>query len=210
MPHTVIVSFGCPRSGTTFLAHSLSALQGVFAFRLADGSMLHPSKSTTGLEAVDCLFYDQRLIFVRIIRSPMEIVESFLHLRNSLPSVARAQDADAMIVRWIVNERVNVRAQRDGLTLERDDWQRHSFLEVRYEDIGTKSGRKVFADELAALLPDAQANRTLLLDRLGLFGRRKISYGRMKAGISRSVMTADQREYFLEHLGGTMESDGYA
>ena len=45
----VLVNYGCPRSGTTWMAKVLAAVDDVFSFKLAEGRVLHPCQSENGL-----------------------------------------------------------------------------------------------------------------------------------------------------------------
>ncbi len=211
---TIIISFGCPRSGTTFLARCLSPLLGVFAFHLPDGAKLHPSKSKEGLIQLDALFWNHRVVWVRIYRSPLDIVESFLALRQLKPDVARARDPDAQIVRWIKTEHLHVAEQRSVLRTHQDNWERHHLVEVKYEALANERGRQVFADRLGNLLPRRRANQERLLDQLGTFGSKPANLGKLKARkkgirVEGPLMTPEQREYFTTELWPIMEAGGY-
>ena len=206
---TVVISFGCPRSGTTFLARCLSPLLGVFAFHLPDGGKLHPCKSREGLIQLDALFWSHRAIFVRIYRSPLDIVESFLALRELKPDIARARDSDQRIIRWITNEHANVAEQRPVLRTHQKNWEPHHLVEVKYEALAGDKGRRAFAETLGALLPRRRANQQRLLDQLETFGDKPANLGKLKARMSGSVMTPRQRAYFTEHLRYIIEAGGY-
>lgn len=209
MVKTIIISFGCPRSGTTFLARCLSPLLGVFAFHLPDGAKLHPCKSQEGLIQLDALFWSHRAIFVRIYRSPLEIVESFLALRQLKPGIARAKDTDQRIVRWIMNEHVNVAGQRQILRARQKNWERHYLVEVRYEALARERGRRAFTKKLGALLPRRRMNQERLLEQLDTFGGKPANLGRLKTQMKGSLMTPSEREYFTEQLRPVMEAGGY-
>jgi len=197
---TAVVSFGCPRSGTTFLDRCLNALHDVAVLRIPDGSQLHPSKSAQGLIAVSGLLFNHHVVFVRIVRDPMAVVDSFLALRQIAPRAARARDSNARIVEWIVNERRNVPLQIPQLLVARRGWGTRSFVEVRYEDLADEEARAQFVDELVATLPDPPLNCARLLAALAQYGREPVIGGKLREGIISEVMTQRERTYFTEHL----------
>jgi len=214
VPKTVIISFGCPRSGTTFLARCLSSLVGVFAFHFPDGAKLHPTKHNDGLIQLDALFWHHRTIWVRIVRHPLDIAESFLALRMVTPEGARAKDSDPQIVRWIVNEHKHVRVQRKLLQLQDPAWEPHHLIEVRYEDLAQAKGREAFAEELTALLPRRDANPKILLDELATFGVKPANMGKLRAirmdKLEKGpVMTPTERVYFEKELATVIIEGGY-
>jgi len=214
MAQTIIISFGCPRSGTTFLARCLSSLVGVFSFHLPDGAKLHPSKHKDGLIQLDALFWNHRTIWVRIVRHPMDIVESFLALRMVTPDAARAMDKDPQIVQWIVNEHKHVRVQRKLLKLQNPAWEPHHLIEVRYEVLAHPEGREAFAEELAALLPDHTENLQHLLGELATFSVKPANMGKLRAIRmdklkNGPVMTPAERVYFEKELATVIIESGY-
>ncbi len=210
MRHTTIVSFGCPRSGTTWLYRCLSALHGIVSLRIPDGAKLHPSKTPDGLISLAATLYDRDVVFVRIIRSPLDIVDSFLALRKLTPGAARANDTNERIVRWIVSEHVNMAMQRRTLIKPQELWGRHSVVELRYEDMASAEGREAFVNEIVPLLPDSAVNRVRLLGELETFGNRPYAiFGKLKAGLDGPVMTPEERAYFAEQLHDVIEETGY-
>jgi len=214
VPKTVIISFGCPRSGTTFLARCLSSLAGVFALYLPDGAKLHPSKSPEGLVLLDALFWNHRAIWIRIIRHPLDIVESFLALRMVTPEAARARDSDQRIVEWIVNEHRHVKAQRKLLGQQNPNWEPHHLIEVKYESLANPKGRKMFAKNLVKLLPRRKANHAHLLEQLDTFGVKPANMGKLRAAkmgkLGRGpVMTPAERIYFEKELATVITESGY-
>lgn len=119
--NAVVVNYGCPRSGTTFMRHILKRLSGVFAFKLAEGRVLHPCQSGDGLVELHKILRHKRLVLVRTVRHPLELAESFVALRDPRLHEAGgvpenlAKFSDERAVEFVRLESENTARQRAAL-----------------------------------------------------------------------------------------------
>lgn len=206
MTKLAVVSFGCPRSGTTFLFSCLQSLPSAFVTKLPEWAGLHPCQSSTGLlQLADVVTSGRRLVLVRIKRNPMDIVESFLAARR--PEFG---DGGAGIARHTDREIVAfVRTESTSLTKQRVliGEKRHvRLVEVKYEDLARPDGQAAFISRIrkATSLKGVED----LKRALQTFGKKPVRKGRLSTGIGRSS-TAEQRSYFRSRLSATMEREGY-
>lgn len=202
---TIVISFGCPRSGTMFMRNTLHDHLPCFSVKLPEMVDLHPAQSDTGLLALSGLFYKRRLVLVRTVRHPLEIVESFVHLRMAKERAPRARDDDRRVRRWIEDESRGVMRQRLELG-EMLSERRHRLIEVRYESLATDEGKDKFAARMQKATGDAGTLRAGLDD----FGNRSRAYaGRLKSGVD-TVLTDDKRKWWAHALRQVIKREGYA
>ena len=138
MPKTRVFTFGCPHSGTTFLWRMMrDVLQHddtCEVFRLREGP-LHPINSDVGLHGLAYQFSDigDRVVFVRIVRDPVQIFESFA-AKALRPNGTAGVTGDEEVFRCIRNERFNTRAQLDSIMVGSRIVDMH-VVTFRYEDM---------------------------------------------------------------------------
>jgi hypothetical protein len=193
-----VIGFGCPRSGTTFLAHVLSGLKGSWSTKLTENTAMHPCQSTRGLLDLADLAGSKPVALVRIVRNPLEVADSFLAARMG-GGMGLARNTDRDIALWIRGESESVAMQRP-LLLERPNVH---WLEVRYEDLAAKPGRRAFIEDMRSYGADA-----VFRDRLDEFGKNPIRPGRLSAGVERAA-TDDEAAYFRRTLRCVMDREGY-
>lgn len=205
-----VVSFGCPRSGTTFLHHCLCGLSDGAAsvLKLTESNGLHPAQSRTGLWELARLFRGNRLALVRIVRRPADIAESFLAarqaaLRVSMPGLARNSDGD--IARWVREESTSVMCQRPMVAEE----PHVLFVEVRYESLADDRARRGLVADLGRTPIEDSAALDRVLERLRAFGTGPVRKGRLSEGLGR-ISTDEEREYFDTRLATITKREGYA
>ena len=202
MTNTVVIAFGCPRAGTTFLQKAVEGLSGAFAFKMAEWTPLHPCKSDRGLLDISRLFSTRELILVRIYRDPLEIAESFLAARTKKAGdkfLGIARHTDREVSKYICDESENVFRQK-ALLRERKNTR---LIEVRYESLATSEGRKKFTAALAPFSRGEGFRKTL-----DTFGKRPVRAGRMTLGLGR-VSTKNERLYFESRLKEVRKREGY-
>ena len=197
---TVALSFGCPRSGTTWMRKVCERMDKVLAWKLSENAPLHPCHSANGLLHLVESLHKRRLVMIRTVRNPLEIAESFAaartkKLRSKTPGLARNSDWD--VVNWI-------RSESDGYWLQAEDLD---VIEVRYEDMGDPKKRDAVAVKVAKIIGTDEAAHF----RRGLdtFGGSPARVGRLSEGIGR-VLSKDQRAWYAEQLADVMEREGYA
>lgn len=207
MKGTIVVSFGCPRSGTMFMRNLLQDTLPCFSTKLPEMVDMHPAQSATGLLALSGLFYKRTLVLVRTKRHPVQIVESFVHLRKANPTTPRARDDDKAVRRWITQESRGVARQRVELG-EMRRRRGHHFVEVRYESLNTSEGREAFAERLGKVVGCGAKPIRRGLDQS--WGNRSAAYaGRLKSGVD-SVLTDDRRAWWEHALEPIIHREGYA
>ena len=208
MSTPTVISFGCPRSGTTFMLHCLQALEpAATVLKLTESNRLHPAQRRLGLWDLARLYRGRPLVFVRTVRHPHDIAESFLaartpELRGKMPGIARNSDGD--IAHWIREESTSVMVQRPTLAEE----PHVMLLEVRYESLDNDHAREgLIADLRKAPLEDQEALEGVLA-RLREFGQAAVRPGRLSKGMG-IVSTPEEREYFRTRLRAVTRREGY-
>lgn len=208
MSRAIVVSFGCPRSGTTFVHVALRALEpDAVVVKLSETNGLHPAQSRDGLITLARLLRGHRLLLVRTVRDPAEIVESFLAARTpaglaaGMDGLARNSDAD--VCRWVREESESWSAQR---RLVQEERHAH-FVEVRYEDLADPKARETLVADVAESIGSA-GRAEVFLARLEEFGGRPTRNGRLSLGLAR-VSTDAERAYFARALRATSLREGY-
>ena len=213
---TVVVNYGAPRSGTTFmrdLLHKLGA--GILAFKLAEGRLLHPCKSKDGLSEFHKMLSFKRLVLIRTVRDPMEIVASFIALRNpklwkkGAKPINVAKFSDEKIVSFVTLESEYTALQRPMLLDPPYVHKGLDFIEVRYEDLADEAKRKAFAERVAGNLPAPEANLGRLIRGFESWGKTPVGPGRLRTSDT-EPMDTDTRAWFAAQLSGVIEREGYA
>jgi len=133
-----VITYGCPRAGTTYLNSIFQKGGGIDAYKLPEWADLHPCRSSDGLLKLGQL-YGQDLIVVRIVRDPLEIARSFHFARtvsvdhDKLHGIA--SNNDAQIIRFIEAESRNTHHQLD--CLDRYPWNawKFRFTTVHYSHL---------------------------------------------------------------------------
>ena len=203
---TVVVNFGSPRSGTTFMEKCLLSLRGVLTVKLPEGRLLHPCQSVDGLVDMCHWFQHRKLILIRTIRHPLEIAESLVALRTQSPHHgALWKKTDDWVVRIISAESERVLEQRPKLLA----LPYGRFIEVHYEDLADPERVDAFVTDVVHSLPDMELNRVNLTRALGTFGKIPVRNGRLARGLDRA-MEPEQREWFRRQLTGVIKREGYA
>ena len=103
-PAMIVINYGCPRSGTSFVDNMLEAGTGYFHTKLREFDHLHPVNSDDGLWNLASVFSKRFLLFVRIVRNPIDIFESWYHRKGECIG-------DKQMYTWIENESVNTALQ---------------------------------------------------------------------------------------------------
>ena len=203
MTNTIIINFGAPRSGTTFMQLCLKRLDNIITLKLPEMRSFHPCKSKTGLlELARWLKWSHLdLTMVRTIRHPLELVESFeaarFHpdLRDRVGGLAK--NTDANVCRWIRSESENYHDQAEALR------ELCRVVEVRYEALADKEQAKQYARQI-------YGNKDqVLIEAFDGFGGTAVRSGRLMFGIGK-VLTDDRRAWFEKELWDVIQREGYA
>lgn len=211
MRSRAVVGFGCPRSGTTFLQKALRSLRGVYTAKLVEHAKIHPCHSENGLINLAGNLRSPGVTFVRIVRHPIEVADSFVATRSSeLTDLTGTipKYSDDVIVRWITSESENSTAQRPWFGQGETHGSR--WVEVRYENLATEEGQTLFVEAVCRDLTEPEENAARLSKALEAFGDpdEAANYGRLSHGVD-WAMNDEQAAWFLEKLASVMEREGY-
>lgn len=207
-----VFNFGCPRSGTTFMARCISALREPFTCKLIEHSDLHPCQSQDGLRELSVALEDRRMVLVRTVRHPMEMADSFVVMRRD--GIAQktgdiSDYSDERVVEWIKAESRHAAIQREWFSHR--GGADHRWVQVRYESLTTREGREAAAARITDAAGINAVGRELLLEELETFGDpdEVAQIGRLSEGVDRA-MSETQRAFFEPRLRAVMEREGYA
>ena len=204
----IVFSYGVPRSGGTFLKELLDQGQGYAHRKINEFGPLHPIASENGLLGLMSVVGKNKPIIVRILRHPLEIVESMYALRlpeAGVGGIAKAEDSE--IMEWVRWEHANTVAQKRAM--EKVGWLER-FVEVRYHDFSDEGARDAFIGRLVDLLPDPDFNRAAFRSFIESHWRRhSVRRGRMEMGITESVVPSSRKRWFASQLRGEIEADGW-
>lgn len=206
----VVVNFGSPRSGTTWMERCLLELKApIFTFKLAEGRILHPCQSKDGLLELAMILRHKHLTIIRTVRDPLEIAESFIAMRKLAKHGALRKFTDAKAVEFITTESKNVAAQRGELKSS-PEWKHEGrqFFEVHYERMAEEGYRADFARRLTAALPDSEENHQRMLKAFDGYGKHPVRPGRLASGLGR-MTTVKERAWFRVQLAAVIEREGY-
>lgn len=209
---TIVVAFGAPRSGTTFLRTCVEALRDPFAFKLNEHAAFHPCRSDSGLLDLEKALHQKRVAFVRIVRDPLEIARSFVFARREeasrlLGGIGR--NSDERVVEWIRSESRSVAAQR-GARLRGRAGGTLRILEIRYERLAERAYREEVADRLRATNVIDDDDRKRFFVALGNFGRKPARAGRLSFGFDGDPLSKKERDFFERALADVRKAEGYA
>ena len=208
----IVINFGAPRSGTHFMEMVCreSAYRYVFPVKLEEGRIFHPCRSRDGMLELARWFRLSKPLFIRTVRHPLELVESFLALRDrgTFDGYAGvlASFTDERICQFINNESRNTARQRDQM--RSPDWEHtgQKYVEVRMDELASEGVKLDLARRLGSWLDPHKCKR--FLDD---YGRVPTTRGRLSEGmLGESRMTIHQRAFFEERLAETIQREGYA
>lgn len=118
---------------------ALGRADGCLHTKLQEACKLHPCQSRDGLISLLHMFSGCRVVIVRTIRHPMEIVESFMHARANVDATGRykglAANSDSQIIDYIRNESRNTHAQRAIMDMDPAHGADLVWIDVKYEAI---------------------------------------------------------------------------
>ena len=209
----VVISFGCPRSGTTFICALLVMGEGYSYGLLDETRLMHPVNSPIGLLELATIFRTQRVIFVRAVRHPLEIAESCCFLRREGgegeggPTTYAGRQTDQQIVTIIRKEYDGFAGQAAKVLSAGAKLQYPPvIIQARLEEFAVQP-HPMFAG-LLPLLPDNEANAALPTIAAERYGTVPSRWGRLKANVG-AVMTTEQRAWFADTLGDVITAQGY-
>jgi len=205
----MVFSYGAPRSGTTFLQVMLDGGAGYAHRKLAEFGALHPCITNTGLIGIMSTAGLDKPIIVRILRHPLEIVESMYALRRPGANVGGIATAtDETILGWIKRERSNTAEQK--AIMAGIGWTER-FVEVRYHDFSDVAARAAFIGRLVQLLPDPDFNRASFASFIKAhWDKDSVRCGRLAMGITESIVPEERKRWFAQELRTEIEADRWS
>ena len=198
-----LFSYGCPRSGTTAMQHVLTGCVTDYQ-KIREGDLLHPCRSDSGLLSLAQLYRDgHTVIFIRTIRSSIEIFESFyamLHFNKTGvagPSATKmvkrmSVNTDERIFEYILNEHRNTDAQK----AHGYPWP-FNIVEAGYRMLNLPYGRRGFYDDIQPLVGEGIAER-IFRKMAEIWGKEPVREGRMSHGLTKSLLSDDLKAEIRE------------
>jgi len=198
-----VFSFGCPRSGTTFLQYVLNQGRGYYHAKITENMNFHPGNNPNALYHINDMLghMGDQVLFVRIKRNPIDIFESF-HAARLEDSVNRGlkDNTDEMIYDYIEHESIGV----DHIKRE---FPQLNLIEVKYEDLGDYIKRKEFLSKLCKFLP--KGNEGVIKIALNDFDKQFVREGKKSRNITRKLLSADKIKEIKLLLRSTFIREGY-
>ncbi len=153
------------------------------------------------------------MVFVRIKRNPMEIVESFVATRSVVRVGGTLHlNTDEMIVNWIVSESEGTRYQRQSVECgSRKGQVKWRFVDICYESLAIESGVESFCKAISHHTSEVYPVDAMRQYILKSFGVRQASAmtGRLSHGVVESVLSEEQKTFFKERLAHVANVEGY-
>ncbi len=194
-----IFSYGCPRSGTTVMQRVLQ--NGDFdALKIREGDRLHPCQSAYGLIALCQLYRADNVVFIRTMRDPVAIFESFYAgrvipkmSRPPITGMVRMMDklgkvSDERIYAFIEKECANTKTQIQKA--KKLPW-RFQLVQVQYDDLFSEKEQDRFLTDLSHYIGDVRTIRKAITS---LWGKKPVREGRMSAGIKESLLPEGMKQ----------------
>lgn len=208
----VVLTFGCPRSGTTYMAKSMECLNGVETQKLKEIARLHPCLSRDGLLRLSEVFCETRLVLVRTVRHPLDVVRSFYALRKIEERGGVGRNGDQRIYHFIRSESESTNEQIQRIRYDKP-WCLYDVhvIEAKYECLADPDARIGFIRDLCELLPNERENRQALENHFkATFGKREAAAreGRLKSGTG-VVLDKARKAWWEENLHHILTREGY-
>ena len=202
----MIFTFGCPRSGTTFLWKAARTLgHDALVIRVPETRLAHPRRTRDGLVELVRTFAVHKVLLIRIVRHPLDIVESVLAGRRlDFPTGSLGRRTDERICRMIIEESESWAEQLPLLVGE----ENCTVVEARYEALATEEGMKRLVRAVRAFVGKDARGLKDFRTFLDTFGRVPVRMGRLELGIGRQS-TDEERDYFEEALAAVILREGY-
>lgn len=200
-----IFSFGCPRSGTTYLQKSiLIGLQGshVHYRKIPEWHGTHPCVSNNGLVSLQLLL--DNVLFIRIVRNPIDIMESFYATKQEKYKDLNFVKNDRVFLQLIINEEHNFKLQ-----LRNINWRcqqgKTKVLVLPYEKINTEHYSKLLVKTVNAHIgfeakdkAIEQLNTESMLKGISNFRKKANNHGKLELGITKSLIPEDKKKEYTE------------
>ena len=192
-----IFSFGCPRSGTTFIQKNiLLKLKGVYYRKIPEWHGIHPCQSSDGLLSLNLLL--DNILFIRTIRNPIDILESFYMFRQpKYKDHVFSKWIDWEILNFIINEELNTRRQ-----INHEHW-RSKIIKISYDRMKDKDYILPIIDNILKHIDNKDSedfNRDILISGFESFGKEPARIGRLSEDFKKKLLTYKERVRFKKIL----------
>jgi len=189
MKGTVILNYGCPRSGTTFIWFLLRAGTGYTYGKIGENDPCHPCNSGTGLLHIKKTFRDYNVVFIRTVRNPIQIFESFRHAHKTNDGEI-GKKADIEIKRYIQNEERNTKEQAGKVRI----------LTVKFDMLSNDSYVEKVMTTFKKHFPNAEHNTNILRKYIHKnFNHFPVRPGKLQSGVKdRQYLSETERQEIMQ------------
>ena len=190
----VLFSFGCPRSGTTFIERCIWKLQNVVARKVSEAMTMHPYNSMLGIVDLSWLFKSEAM-FIQTIRNHRDIIESFYAAKEYFPLTGIARNTDYEIVQFIIRSECSIKNQ-----MQSDRWF-SQICEIDYDRLDDDAYRREKARYITAQIETPQQNYEILLEQFRLFKVESKRKGRFYHGdLDKSFVEPEKMKWFEDKI----------
>lgn len=213
---TVVFSFGVPRSGTTLMFYALQMGHGYLNTRINEGTPLHPRNDYHGLLALVKTFVYRRVVFVRTIRHPVDVVNSWLVVH---PEVLEDRRKFEDFLDMYEAESDGVKKAREEIFStqygEKPSGEPRivdvTFAEIQYENLGDQRVREKFFRKVSQKVPDADANFWKWNSYVeSVWNVEPVRKGRLQSGIMHQQLPDDWLQQIRSELSKVIERENLA
>ncbi len=224
----IVFSYGCPRTGTTFMQKMIAQGKGYIPAYIREYDTMHPCNGSWGLFLLARCLKNSLPLFVRTIRNPIDIFESFYTVNHL--GLMTEKIEDETIYSMILEESKNSAllsegmvskdsesivwkdiqgypAQHDGISSASNS--RPEIITVKYEELGDAEARLVFLTKLISRLEMGQENLDIFLKYIeDTFMKISVRIGRLKTGVT-GLVPPEKREEIKDRLRDVFIVEGY-
>jgi len=219
---TFIFNYGCPRSGTTIMQAILQRLQGVYHHKIDENYRLHPCQEGSLLDLAQIFSTTgDNVIFVRTIRNPIDIMESFYYARlwekerfgdkvgPGIGGLSYLTDED--IKTWIIYEDNYTSVLKKSMSnFKWNHRGRLRHIEIRYEDLHKEGGQNLFIASLCGELPDDDVNRANLYQAFKeLWNKKPVREGKLSREYQGQIIPEETKKKLCDDFYHILKKNGY-
>ena len=198
----MILNYGCPRSGTTFLKKAMESTRLCTA-RIPDTSINHPMNSPLGLHGIYKIF-KPHCAFVRIVRDKYEILDSFLFQKMKNPEIVLGKRTIPEIARFIALTEINTQTQLEFVNVveiihgDMDD--AITFGKFRHDFEKTFRGMNFHYKFEGGRVTSDQAGLLIATEIMNAYNKVPSRHGKLSEGYKEQIATEDQKKELDENI----------
>ena len=204
----IVISWGCPRGGSTLLKNWIGEGKGFFHAHLHEGTPFHPCQSTDGLLQLLKTFRHENLSFVRIYRDPFDILESFmsamLHEHLSLDAKGISDNTVERAVEFIVDEYLNFELQKKSTVImgTRPPLEfRLNTIEINFNRLHLENYQMGVCALIAANSEQPEVNEGIFYNYINkTFMKIPVRSGRLSHDVKETFTTPDAKKLLKKRL----------